>query len=111
MNVIGRTVFAADLNTFNDKEDSLFLYYAKKLFDTRMNYSSILFSSKLTCVSKYSIILIILACFPNVARWYSKLTGRTVGQNDIFQYFTTSLTDIMEQRLKDPDAPNVILFI
>jgi len=90
MNVIGRTVFAADLNSFDDKEDSPFLYYAKRLFDIKLMSPAILF----------------IVSFPNVARWYTMLTGRTILQNDIFQYFTTSLTDIMDQRLKDPDSPN-----
>jgi len=89
MNVIGRTVFAADLNTFNDKEDSPFLYYAKKMFDIKLFSPTVLF----------------VISFPNISGWFARLTGRVLMQNDIFQYFTTSLNEIMDQRLKDPDAP------
>lgn len=46
MNVIGRTVFAADFNSFDENEVNPFLYYAQKLFATNMKDPRVLLLGK-----------------------------------------------------------------
>jgi len=88
MNIIGRTAFAVDLNSFDENEKSPFLHYANKMFQ----------------VSLTDPLILLILCFPNVFWIYSLITGKTGFQDDVLDYFTESLTKIMEQRLKDPQA-------
>uniref|UniRef100_A0AC34RMV4 Cytochrome P450 n=1 Tax=Panagrolaimus sp. JU765 TaxID=591449 RepID=A0AC34RMV4_9BILA len=89
MNVIGKSVFAADLNSFDETNSSPFLNYASKFFKINLT----------------DPIFLILVSFPNLCGYWTKLTGKAVLQPDVIDYFTTTLNYIMDERLKDPEAP------
>uniref|UniRef100_A0AC34QE93 Cytochrome P450 n=1 Tax=Panagrolaimus sp. JU765 TaxID=591449 RepID=A0AC34QE93_9BILA len=90
MNVIGRSVFAANFNSFDETQKTPFLYY----------------SSKLLKVSFADPIFLLLMSFPNLCNLWTKLTGKLIFLPDVMDYYRTTLNDIMDQRLGDSDAPN-----
>jgi cytochrome P450 len=88
MNVIGRCVFASDFNSLQSDNDVPLLKFSKKIFEVKLMSPSIM----------------VMLTFPNFCKLYQQLTHRAVIQHDVDEFFIKTLTEVMQQRLNDPEA-------
>ena len=97
-------MFASDFNTFSSREDTVLLANVKKVLGGPLASPAIILPCKFHQSRFLFQFAIISVAFPFLCGIYERITQKSVFQNDVNEFFTETLSGIMDQRMKDPDA-------